>query len=211
MHISKDCSELCCTECNTKLHKTFQTIQLFREANSFWQKLLIIKSEPIEEVKHEQPEYIDNENELIEYLNNTVDDVIFVDEPISVMDDFTDFEFFKVKEPKENPINHYPIKVVEDSPQTLKPAIKYIKTTAEPIETTSFDCKTCKKGTNIKYAYKFNYLYKIFTSMSSVQNCQGAGRTQESNSRINECILRYLRQKHVNSIWSAKAHATLAR
>lgn len=149
MHISKDCSELCCIECSRKLHTTFQTIQLFREANAFWQDHLIKQTQPIEEVKLEEPEYNEDAIGLIGYLDdNTADDVIFTDEPITVVDGIPELKCSIMDKTEVNLINVGPIKAEEVGLQT------------ETIER-NFDCKMCDKGTQNRF--EFNPLNIIFS------------------------------------------------
>lgn len=95
-------------------------------------------------MKLEDPEYDDNEIELKEYLDNTADDEIFLNEPYAVVDDIMEFEFAKVENRVENPINDdTPIIVVEK----IIPAIEnYTKTIVETTKEKNFDCKMCDKG-----------------------------------------------------------------
>lgn len=104
LQISVRCSELYCGKCSRRLHDTFQSIQLFREADNFWKRHLRATQqhiEPIEEVKIEELDY-DVADCTADYLESVADDVVFVEEPLTAVDDITKLECATLEKNKED-------------------------------------------------------------------------------------------------------------
>lgn len=168
LQISAQCSELYCDSCWQRLHDTFQSIQLFRNADEFWKRHLhqeetaqsSIDTAPIEEIKIE-PSYENEETGyMVEYLNHVPDDVIFTEERITVVDGI----------------------VKPEDDKTSKNGLMYVdsETANHTNFTREFACGKCDKGMLVIHNMIW-YAHKLI-SFLSVQNCKMPYRTQICNA-----------------------------
>lgn len=144
---------------------------MFREANEFWKRHLQIQEEnkqygidttPIEDTKIEP---LNNDVETactVESSNHILEDVIFMIEPVTVVDGIT-----KPEPPEATKMDFMAAEIDQD---TSKPSKEPSNLKQE------FPCGECDKGMYIIYVAQINPQTGII--FFSVQNCRWSYRTQ---------------------------------